>query len=357
MSVETKGAAEMAAQLEESRQRGADWIVSRIDDDGKPVGAERFNHYYRVPWSLAVAGRVDVAAAVMSWVERNALTDDGDLREGAPQTNWNAPNGWTRDAASYPLAILAYGAWYLERYDSARAMMAALRNYQSEETGGGYIERPEHRATGRQDLLCTSQLGLTALITGRMDMAEGCFNWLKRFWAEQPSLPNRLYLSTNRDGSLATDVPAGQEFGHHLDTDKPRQAFFNPGIGAAFAGRYAMATGDTSGIEIARGLLEISERADESQYDYADTVHVGKFAWGAGVMTNVEPKESHEADAMRMGQWFLDSQLADGRWEPTKFLVPEPDDSDALWKTAEHIVLMTIVELGLASRPRTLFGK
>jgi hypothetical protein len=357
MSIVTENlnADEIASRLEAARSRGADWIVSRIAEDGEPPGATRVNHYYRLPWALALAGRVDVAARVMSWIERNALTAEGDLRPGAPRKNWNGV-GWTSDAASYPLAIIAIGAWHLERYDSAGAIMDTLRAFQSERTGGSYIERPECRETGRQDLMCTAQLGLTALTTGRLEMADAAFAWLQRFWAEQPALPERLYLSATDDG-LVTDAPAGEEFGYYMDVDKPRQAFFNPGIGAAFAARYLLATGNEAARAIGRGLLQFSERVSDTQYDFTDTVHVGKFGWGAGAMLDVESAESHFADAVRMGKWYLDSQLEDGRWNPTPFMVPEPDDADALWKTGEHIVLMTMVEMALASRPRTVFGK
>jgi hypothetical protein len=362
MSVEATGltATEMVTRLEESRQRGADWIVSRIDDDGKPVGAEHTNLYYRVPWALQVAGRSPEAARVLTWIEDNALTPEGDVREGAPRRNFNAPLGWTADAASYPIAIIAYGAWLLERYDTANAMMDTLVAFQDQETGGGFAERPEaeYRTTGRQELLNTSQIGLTALLTGRREMADLAFRWLENLWDNQTALPNRLQLSTDSRGNVLTEAPEGQEFGHFLDVDKPRQAFFMPGLGAAFAGRYAMATGNRKAIEIGRGLLDVSERAHESQYDHTDTVHVGKFAWGAGVMADADPgTESHVADALRMGQWFLDSQEEDGRWNPSRFLVPDPQDHDALWKTGEHIVLMNVVIMALAGRPRTAFAK
>lgn len=345
---------EILPRLEDARKRAADWIVGRVGEDGEPVGASRVNHWYRLPWALAVAGRVDVASRVLSWIEQNALTTDGDLRSGAPRQNWNGA-GWTRDAASYPLAIIAVGAWHLERYDTANAIMDVLRAFQDEETGGSYIERPEFRDTERQDLLCTAQLGLAALTTGRLEVADAAFAWLQRFWADQPALPDRLYLSATREG-IATDVPAGQEFGYYIDANKPRQAFFNPGIGAAFAARYVLARGNEVARDIGGGLLQFSERVSDTQYDFTDTVHVGKFGWGAGAMLNVGSVDSHLADALRMGKWYLDSQLEDGRWNPTAFLVPEPDDVDALWKTAEHIVLITMVEMGLASRPRSVFG-
>ncbi|HCF99752.1 MAG TPA: hypothetical protein DEV93_04330 [Chloroflexi bacterium] len=52
--------------------------------------------YYRVPWTLAVAGARDTAAAVLARVDRNALTESGDLRSGPPSVG----NVGTRRAAS-----------------------------------------------------------------------------------------------------------------------------------------------------------------------------------------------------------------------------------------------------------------
>jgi hypothetical protein len=354
MDIKTDQSAEIAARLETARMRGADWLVSVLGPDGKPPGADKVSYYYRVPWALALAGHMDVAARALAWIERNALTPKGDLRPGAPQRNGDGP-GWTRDAASYPLAIMATGAWHLERYDTAGKIMDTLVAFQDAKTGGGYVERPECRDTGRQDILCTSQLGMTALVTGRMEAAHAAFRWLEWFMDLQPDMPNRLYLSTTSDG-LATKAPAGKEFGYFIETGKPRQSFFNPGIGAAFAGRYHLATGNKAAVEIGRKLLDFSQRQSDKQYDHPDTVHVGKFGWGAGVMMDVEPKDSHLADALRMGQWYLDSQFPDGRWNPTHFMVPNPTDADALWKTAEHIMLITMVQMALAARPRSRFG-
>ena len=82
--------------------------------------ADLANAYYRVPWALAQAGCVREAATVLSWMEREAL-EDGDLSPGPAQTPWTSEN------ASYPLAIMAIGAWHLERYDTANTIMETLR--------------------------------------------------------------------------------------------------------------------------------------------------------------------------------------------------------------------------------------
>jgi hypothetical protein len=341
---------ELVVRLSSARAKGADWLVSRLADDGEPVGAKANNHYYRVPWALAIAGRVEEGARALAWIERNALTDKGDLRPGAPQTNWNNV-GWTRDAASYPLAIMATGAWHLERYDTALAIMDTLEAFQDPETGGGFVERPELRATGKQDLLCTAQLGLTGLVTGRRAVADAAFGWLERFMAAQPELPGRLYLCWGKDG-LITNVQPEQALGHVVDFAKPRQTFFNPGIGAAFMGRYYMATRSEAARSMGRRFVELSDAGTERQYEYWDTVHVGKVAWGSGSMLDVDADDLYLKNAVRMGKWLIDSQSEDGRWNPTHFQTPDPTDSDALWKTGEHIMLSSIVLAALAAYPR-----
>jgi hypothetical protein len=341
---------EVVERLSRAREKAADWIVSRLGQDGEPVGAREFNHYYRLPWALAIAGRVAEGSRALSWIERNALTDGGDLRPGAPQTNWNHA-GWTRDASSYPLAIIATGAWHLERFDTALAIMDTLEAFQDPETGGGFVERPEFRKTGEQDVLCTAQLGLVGLLTGRMAVADAAFGWFERFMAAQPDLPARLYLCWG-SGGLVTDVPPEQAFGHWIDFAKPRQTYFNPGLGAAFMGRYYMVTRSESARRIGRRLIELSDAATEKQFEYWDTVHVGKLAWGSGSMLDVDADELYLRNAIRMGKWLIDCQVEDGRWNPTHFQTPNPTDTDALWKTAEHVLLSTIVLAALAAYPR-----
>jgi hypothetical protein len=330
-------------QLTSAREAGLNWLTSRISPDGAPVGANDVNSYYRVPWALATSGRLVEAGSVMSWMEREALTADGDLVPGAAQTPWTTAN------APYPLAIMAVGAWHLERYDTANRIMDNLERFQDPETGGAFIEHPDHRATGRQDLLSTAQIGMAALATGRRDVADLAYSWVVQLIAEQPSLPDRLFVST-AGGRLVTDFPAGEAFGHVVEFQSPRQAFFNPGIGAAFMARYSMATGEEHALELGRMLLTLSENGTDQQYDFADTVHVGKFAWGAATMFEADPAESHLRDIVMLADWFVECQLADGRWNPSAFLFPTPNDADALWKTAEHIMLINFMLGSLRSR-------
>jgi hypothetical protein len=277
-------------------------------------------------------------------MEREVL-DSGDLRTGPAQQPWTSEN------ASYPLAVMATGAWHLERYDTANALMETLRAYQHPVSGGSFVERVEHRATGRQEVLCTAQLGMAALLTGRRDVADGAFHWFRALWEAQPELPRKLYIAWDDDG-LITEFPPEVAFGRVIDFQAARQAFFNPGIAAAFLGRYGMATGNAQAAEIAREMIRLSEGGSELQYEWADTVHVGKVAWGASVVLEAAPDLALAKQIVRMAYWLRDCQLENGGWNPSHFLFPNPNDADVLWKTSEHIMIINFMLAAVGGHER-----
>ncbi|MET7993686.1 hypothetical protein ABZU76_22585 [Amycolatopsis sp. NPDC005232] len=240
MTVEVVPEAELETAregLREVRARGVRWLLDHVGDDGKPAAADLRNGYYRMPWTFALVGEHEVAAQVMSWIERNALTATGDLREGVPR------EAFTSRWATYPHSLLAQGAWALERYDTALALVDTMRkSFQDPETGGAFMERQEVR-TGRQFVFPTAQLGLAALASGQSDVAQAAFGWFDRLWAAQPELPHVLYASWGPNG-LRTVADQEDEFISRVDFREPRQAFYNPGISAAFLSRYYMVTRD-----------------------------------------------------------------------------------------------------------------
>ncbi len=73
---------EARATLRTVRDRGVRWLLDHIASDGNPVCSEERNGYYRVPWTLAFVGQREAASEVMSWIEREAMTRDGDLAPG-----------------------------------------------------------------------------------------------------------------------------------------------------------------------------------------------------------------------------------------------------------------------------------
>lgn len=332
---------ELIVALREVRERGRGWLLSKVGEDGEPAAARIRNGYYRMPWTLAVLGEREAAARVMSWIERNALTADGDLREGVPR------EAFTDRWATYPHALIAQGAWTLERFDTALTLVEKMAtDFQDPETGGAYLERAELR-TGRQFIFPTAQMGLAALTVGRRDVADAAFGWFERLWDAQPELPRILYPSWGPNG-LRTVADHDDEFWTIVDFGKPRQAFYNPGISAAFLTKYFMVSREPRAREIADGMLRLSAEGTPDQFNYWESMQICKFGWGSAMAAEVEPGGPHIANVIRMARWYVDSQADDGSWVPSGFITPEPNDSHAMEKTAEHTLWVSFMLATLA---------
>ena len=331
--------------------RGLEFLLANIDRAGRPAGAPE--HHARLPWTLAAAGARAEGAAVLSWHEREVLTEDGDLRAGANRDKWSMR--W----AAYPLSMLAHGSWMLERYDTAEALMRTLREYQDPESGGAYAERPEVRSSQRQDLFPTAQLGMTAVMTGHEDVAEGCFRWIADLYDRQDELPRRLFSARDENGLMrptdgGTEADYGKTVEWEVVTDfmKPRQTHYNPGIAAAFLGRYFANTGDERARQLGRSYLKLSEDGTEEQFNDPGAGQICKFGWGAANMLMVDPDGGHLPNVIRMAEWFIGRQEPDGRWPPAIFITPNPTIGERIATATEFTLHMTSILNGLSSLPR-----
>lgn len=319
------------------------WLLAQIGDGALPD--ELIAGAYRVPYALLLAGRRADAARVFSWIATKVLDESGDLSPGPMRTAFS--DRWS----SYPLAILAQAAWHLERYRTAEAIHATLRGLQDPHTGGAYAQRPDRRNSMRQDLFPTAQLGTTAITIGDRGMADGAYRWLRALYELQPELPNRLYTGTDGTRLLSAEEDiASDAFGLVTDFSLPRQAFYNPGIAAAFLARYSAQRGDADAGELAARYLALTEAGGEQQFDHTDSVQVCKFAWGAAALLDLDGSERYANHAIDMVQWFLSAQHPDGHWQNSPFLLPDgPTPASNVEVTAEFIQHLVVVSSALAA--------
>jgi hypothetical protein len=330
-------------RLRDMRDRAVAWLLERVADDGRPAFADEHHGYYRFPWTLAYVGEREAASAVMAWIEHNTLTDDGDLREGVARA------AWVSGAATYPLTLIAQGAWLLERYGTALAVMDTLRrNFQDPETGGAYSERPEARTTGYQLSFATAQLGLTSLTTGQTDMADAVFGWYERLMAAQPDLPSKLYPMWGPSG-LVTEFPESYRFNALVDFEKPLQTFHNPGIAASFLARYALRNGNAAAQRLSGEFLALNENGTPDQFNHWESTSICKFGWGSAMLLDVGPDPRLVRNILRMTQWYADSQNADGSWVHRTPSRPNPTEAHVMEKTVEHVQWVSMMLTSLAA--------
>jgi hypothetical protein len=164
--------------------------------------------------------------------------------------------------------------------------MTAMAKFTDPTSGGVY----EHRDFGNdplQDTLTTAQLGVSALITGRRDVADGVASWLLRQYEDQPEPPDR-YCSTRRDGRLVTDVPDEEAFLRALD------------------------------------YLRITTGAGDLQFDDPTSVQICKFGLGVAMTYAAVPSAELRPWVVRMAEWFTRRQQPDGSRAPASFMTPSP---------------------------------
>jgi len=326
------------AILKAAREKSVNWFAARIADDGEPAGADIANAWWRAPWALAVAGAPDIAAAMLGWVERNALTDDGDLKPGRF-------GGGQLHSPVYFLSPLAIAANLLARYDLADLIMERMKAYWNAETGGIY-EITDYHTDPVEEILKTCQFGISSLVTGNDDVSEKIFTWLQRIYCLQPSLPGKLYPAL-RNGVLITKYEERDAFMRCVDFSASRQAYFFSGIAAAFLAGYYQRTGNKAALQLAEAYLVLNEKGTDQQFEDQSSIQICKYGWGVAATYTASPTPERRVWVRKMADWFVGRQEEDGSWAPSSFSCPRPGALDYYWKTAEHLMEMSYIEIAL----------
>jgi Aminotransferase class I and II len=194
---------------------------------------------------------------------------------------------------------------------------------------------------GPQLLYVTAQFGMSALVTGHTDVALAAGAWLHRLWLAQPDLPHVLYTVWTRSEGLVTRVPANADARHYVnDSREVRQFHYNGGIAAAFLARLHMQTGAAEWLSLARGYQRFSMDATPEQFA---TKQVSKSAWGGALLATITGDNEYWAWTIRLGDWFVSEQLADGSWVNTPYLCPNPSHGQRIEITAEFALQLDTI--------------
>jgi hypothetical protein len=316
-------------RLVASRKNAVNWLLDRIDSNGRPQGAEAGNGWSRLPWTLALAGETGAAHAVLEWAAREAMDPSGNFREGPAISSFNV----------YKLGQVAMGALLLERYDMANLVLDFLEK--SQHANGGFaFDLPGGPHENISEMFNTFQAGMAALLGGREEMARRARDWVMDILRDQPDLPDMLYVGRIGD-QLVTQPPQGYEFALMVDYRKPLQSYNLSGAAAAFLGLYAMRHPDADTLAAGHLYLDLNIGGTEDQFNDLETVQVCKFGWGAAVMQIADPSSPYRPHLLQMTDWFIDRQAEDGSWTFSKFLAPSPTIVQTMMKTAEHAMEVT----------------
>lgn len=323
-------------RLTEAKERGAGYLVGRQRKDGA-VGdpSEGLGSYYKAPWALAAAGRAAEGARLVAWIRRHMLSPEGDLAgdfDRGQQLAFVYP---------YPNAWVVCGAQKLGQFDLAQRGMDFLATLQDPETGGlrSQLEKPE----SGQDVMCASQVGMAALYTGRLEVAQAVGRFLRCIWEEQPDPEHALYFVYAPGRGLMTEFPPERAKLLVIRADKERQFYFQMGIAAAFLTKLSLAADETAHQQLAGRYLDLAFRCTEGMYN---TAQVGKVGWGAALLFGASGDERYGALAARVGEALLQQQNDDGSWHNTGGFTTRAVTDEV---TAEFVAILDEMVQGLSS--------
>lgn len=325
-------------RLTESRLKATNWLLANVDSDGRPAGSERGNGWARLAWALSIAGETAAAAATLDWAVKEGIDADGNFRAG--------PARGSGLVGGYLLGQLAMGALHVERFDVARLVLDRLEAMQDAH-GGIPIDLPGGALDHISDLCSTAQAGIAAILGGRWSLAKSAYAWTIEALRLQPELPAVLYAGRSGE-ALVLAPPPQMDFLLKVDFRQPRQAYYYPGIAAAFLGAYAMHSGEQGALDAAHRFLALNDGGVAEQFTDQESSQICKYGWGLAIAQIADRSVDYRDQLGRMGEWFIERQLEDGSWLPSSFLFPQPTEVDAMAKTAEHSMEVTALIAALS---------
>jgi hypothetical protein len=324
-------------RLSETKRRGAEWLLARVEPDGRVGPSDEGFRFYRLPWTFAVSGHSQAAAAVCGWIREHMLTPEGDFDRGHRKLY---------DAYAYRNATLVYGAHMARQFDLSTRGLAFILAMQDSPSGGFANDRnPDGTLGDVMDLPYTCGCGLACIALGRLEEARRVYQFLDRVWSVQFQLPERLYYSFSRQQqAVITDFDTSDQFWHVVESQEPRaQRWTVGGLAAAFLCRLYLVDPSPAYLALARDFQQFSIESTPRQFEFPQ---VCKSGWGAGLLYQVTGEDRYADWAVKLGHWFADTQAGDGSW----MFDDAASEGRTLELTAEFVAHVDTIIGCLASR-------
>ena len=298
---------DLSTRLEQyagAKRRGVEWLLRQTHADGSIGDPAHGFRFYRVPWTFTVAGETAAATALCGWIRRHMFTPEGDFDRGRRVLT---------DAYAYRNATLVYGAHMARQFDLSSRGLEFVLTMQDPQSGGFTNDVEADGTPGDvMDIPYACGCGLACIALGRLDAARAVHAFLERIWRSQRELPDRLHYAWSRERQALVTGGADEPSWFTVEAQAARkQRWTVGGIAAAFLCRLHMVDQRSNYASLARDYMAFSMQCTPRQFDYAQ---VCKSGWGAALLYQLTGDAECGAWAARVGDWFVETQQADGSW-------------------------------------------
>ena len=277
-----------------SLQQGGEFLVGRIAPDGPILRDRNLSYVHKASWGMYAAG-VDhqTIARLLDWAAQEARQESGDFY--FPD---EPPEYKDLQRVYRPLNFLKVAAWIDHPLAKDRQVLGRILQYQHGSGGVFHYIGDDPRHVEEQAMigtLDTTFFGHLMLALDVRDRAAAAGEWVRR-WVEanREHMPQGLiYTKMTPAGELVTQVAPGERISKLVDTQHPKQEFWNVGTAMAYlAVLYdVMRTRWQDSEERARPYLD----AALALLDFESTMPLDtylwpskcKVGWGAGELLRV----------------------------------------------------------------------
>jgi hypothetical protein len=325
---------------------GGQFLLSRIAPLGPILRERNLSYVDKASWGMYAAG-VDheTIARLLDWVLREALQENGDFyfpEEG--------PEYRDMQRVYRTLNFGRVAAWIDHPVIDVPRVIDRILQYQHVSGGvfhyiGDDPRRPEWPST--IGVLNTTFFGHLMIALDLREQALAAGQWVRQ-WVEAnrgPMAQGQLYTHRTLDGQLVTAFEPNERIGRIVDTQSPKQEFWQVGTAMAYLAvlydamrsRWCHSADESQPfLDAALALLDFESGMPLDTYLWPAKCKVG---WGAGELMRVLVEHRMGDDALlekayrvaeRVAMFTLmDNQLLDGGWScmhyPLSDGIPEMD--------------------------------
>jgi hypothetical protein len=354
-----------------SLAQGAQFLESRIAPNGPILREPSLTYVHKASWGMYAAGvDPDVIARLLDWVQKEALRPGGDFYLPGEPPEYKDMQRVYRTATFGKVA-----AWLDHPVIRQPGVVERVLQYQHKPSGGvfNYIGddpgRVEEQAT--IGTLNTTFFGHLMIALDMREQAWAAGRWV-RAWvdANRRHMPEGLlYTQVTPAGDLVTQIGPGERIGKVVDTERPKQEFWQVGTAMAYLAvlydvmrtRWDVTEDEAAPfLDAALALLQFESRMPLDTYLWPSKCKVG---WGVGELLRVlvehglgdrETIERAYRIAERVAVFtFLDNQLPHGGWPGMHY--PRSDEIPEIHYSYKPLKNTVWVPPEPTGNPKTIF--
>ena len=246
--------------------------------------------FHKQSYSWGLAGAIEPAHRLLTWVKANRLGPDGRLKD------------YRGDV--YKHCWLTQGAHRLGRFDLSYPIAEFITSCQAPCGGLPHFEGDTYCRS-----LSTGIAGLVMLYLGRKELAARIADWCISLLEQQPD-EGRFYYRTTLEGALVTPE-VSEEAALAIDNSQPRQVYWEIGLPLQVMCKMYQATGEARFREYATRFFERHLSCAADRFSFTGS---GKSALGAALYYLISGDARARDAASEFAEFLLATQLPEGAW-------------------------------------------